>query len=126
MASEDVRLTYSHRSIKNTFICGTTFPENLLKADQRTQDSNRERKSSQNWIGQKKEKNRTEKRSNWVRTHALHPWEGAGKGGKTKLCTQRNPLHTSEETSSEKGLWSIGGEHRNHTNAVEMEMVLYK
>ena len=105
MASEDVRLTYSHRSIKNTFICGTTFPEDLLKADQRTQDSNRERKSSQNWIGQKKEKNRTEKRNNVGQDPCPAPLGGSWKGRKNKtLHPAKSPAHQQGDQLRERTL----------------------
>lgn len=48
MAAEqqDVRLTCSHKYTENPSICGTIYPENLLNADKRPQDSDRERKTS--------------------------------------------------------------------------------
>ena len=126
-----MRLTYSHKSIDNTSICGTTCLENLLKTHQRTQDSYRERKPSQNWVGRKKEekkKKRTEE-TKQVRTYVLCPWERAGKRGKTnkqtKLCTLRSHPHQWGDWLRQK-LWSIGGEHSNRTKAVDKETVLYK
>lgn len=50
-----MRLTYTHKFTENPSICGTICTDNLLNADKRSQDSYRERKTSQNWVKQKKE-----------------------------------------------------------------------
>ena len=53
-----MRLTYSHKYTENASICGNIHTENLQNADKRPQDSDRSRKTSQNWVGQKKEERR--------------------------------------------------------------------
>lgn len=57
-----MKLTCSHKFIENPSICGTIWPENLLNADKRTQDSDRERDTSQNRVGQKKEGKKKERK----------------------------------------------------------------
>ena len=49
-----MKLTYSHKYIKNISTCGMIHTENLLNAGKRPQDSDRARKSSQNRVEQKK------------------------------------------------------------------------
>ena len=71
---QEVKLTYFYKYIENPFICGIIYPDNLLNADRRPQNSERERKSPQNWVGQKKE----EKRRNKV-GQDMCPWQGVGR-----------------------------------------------
>ena len=95
----DVRLPYSTDSSK-IHLCGTICPENLLNANKRTQDSDREQQISQNWVGQKKEEEKKKKeRKGETKSSEPAPGEGAGKKNSNKktLCPGNSP--TPAETS---------------------------
>ena len=97
----DVRLPYSTDSSK-IHLCGTICPENLLNANKRTQDSDREQQISQNWVGQKKEEEKRKKkkeRKGETKCSEPAPGEGAGKKNNNKktLCPGNSP--TPAETS---------------------------
>ena len=47
-----------HKYIRNTSTCGTTPTEHLLNASKRPQTSQKARKSSHAWVGQKKKEKR--------------------------------------------------------------------
>lgn len=78
------------------------MPGKFAECCQSTQDSYRGRKTSQTWLGQKKEvkKVKGEKRAG----KDLHPWEGGGKGKekRKKLHTLGNPTH-HVEMSQDRG-----------------------
>ena len=59
---QDVGLIYSHKYIENASTCGTIHTENLPKTDKRPQGYDRARKTSQNQLEQRKEKERREKK----------------------------------------------------------------
>lgn len=50
----NVKLTSSHKYVKNTITRGMILQEYLLNTGKRPQTSKRARKSSYNWVGQKK------------------------------------------------------------------------
>lgn len=103
-------------------LCVELFTQkNLLKAEQRTQDSNREWTSSRNWAGHKKE----EKTRNKAGQHP-RPWHGARKGGRTNketLHPEKSPHQQGAQPRQELG--NTAGEQSNWNKAVEMEMLLY-
>ena len=74
-----MELTFPHKYMKNTSTCGMIHTEQLQNAGRRPQTSERARKSSCNWVGQKKKekknKERERKESGWEQ----HPREGAVK-----------------------------------------------
>ena len=55
---KDMEITFPHKYIKNTSICGTTPTENLLNAGRRPQTPQKARNSPRIWVEQKKKKNR--------------------------------------------------------------------
>ena len=76
LEEQDVKLTFSHKYIKNTSTCLIILTEYLLNAGRRPQTSERARKSLHNWVGQKKKER---EKGIWMAGWDLHPWEGAMK-----------------------------------------------
>ena len=79
-----MKLTYSHKVTENPSKCGTICPQNLLSANKRTQDSNRERKNSQNWVGQKKKGKRKERKGETKQVRTCTPGREMEKEKKKK------------------------------------------
>ena len=111
--------------IDNPSTCGTLCPEILLNADKKIQDSNRKRKTSWNWVGQKEEEKQQKKEKQSMSGPALlrgsRQWKNKKK--QKQNCTPwkvptpgRRPAETEEE------LGSVGGEHSNQCKALQMEM----
>ena len=82
-----MRLTYSHKHTENASTCGTVSTEGLLNADKRPQDSDRARKTSQNWVGQKKEDRKNKKGSETRPAPLGGSWKEENLPGRT-LTTQ--------------------------------------
>ena len=72
-----MKLTASHKYIKNTSTCGTVLTEYLLNAGRRRWTTKRARKSLCNQVGQKEKEKNKKKGRNWEGT--CTPWEGAVK-----------------------------------------------
>ena len=68
----------------------------MLTADRRTQDFRRERKTSRNWVGQKKEKKKKERKGKSKQVRTCPPGRELEK---EKNSIPQEALHTSEETS---------------------------
>ena len=97
------------------------FTQNLLNADKSPQDSNRARKYSWNWVGQKKKKG--ERKKKWSRSGS------ASLGGSwkdEKLLPLGSPPASEKKSQERVGTLSTGGEHRNRCKTVKMETALYK
>ena len=110
-----MKLTPSHKYIRNTHTCGTILTEYLPNAGRGPQTSERARKSPCNWVGRKKKKE-SEK---GIRT-GPGPLGGICERGKVPV-PREVPLPVGRLAGTEGELWSLGGERSNWFAAARME-----
>lgn len=88
-----MRLSYSHKFIKNPSICEIICPENLLNAEKRPQDSDR----NEIWLDKRKKTKRKERKVEIKQVRTCIPGRELEKG--KKISAPWEVPHTSEKTS---------------------------
>ena len=94
----------------------------MLNADRRTQDFRRERKTSRNWVGQKKKKKKKKRRGK-EKASRSGPAPLGGSWKRKKTPYPRKPSTPVKRPAKEE-LQYTGGEHSDWRRAVTTGMVL--